>query len=30
MKKLGLALAALVALNVSAFAGVITIHDSNF
>ncbi len=29
MKKLGLALAALVALNVSAFAGVITIHDSN-
>lgn len=29
MKKLGLALAVLVALNVSAFAGVITIHDSN-
>ncbi|BEJ66991.1 hypothetical protein B10204_16420 [Campylobacter jejuni] len=30
MKKLGLVLAALVALNVSAFAGVIiTIHDSN-
>ncbi|EOF7348756.1 TPA: hypothetical protein R4443_000751 [Campylobacter jejuni] len=29
MKKLGLALVALVALNVSAFAGVITIHDSN-
>ncbi len=29
MKKLDLALAALVALNVSAFAGVITIHDSN-
>ncbi len=29
MKKLGLALAALVVLNVSAFAGVITIHDSN-
>lgn len=29
MKKLGLALAALVALNVSAFAGVIIIHDSN-
>ncbi|EAJ7835639.1 TPA: hypothetical protein ACJEZV_000789 [Campylobacter jejuni] len=29
MKKLGLALAVLVALNVSVFAGVITIHDSN-
>ncbi|OEW31184.1 hypothetical protein AJ878_05025 [Campylobacter jejuni] len=29
MKKLGLVLAVLVALNVSAFAGVITIHDSN-
>ncbi|HEF7995182.1 TPA: hypothetical protein ACHD73_000662 [Campylobacter jejuni] len=29
MKKLGLALVALVALNMSAFAGVITIHDSN-
>ncbi|ECO5693096.1 hypothetical protein ACMG21_000172 [Campylobacter jejuni] len=29
MKKLGLVLAALVALNVSAFAWVITIHDSN-
>lgn len=29
MQKLGLALAALVALSVSAFAGVIAIHDSN-
>ncbi|HEB9432486.1 TPA: hypothetical protein RZK50_001672 [Campylobacter coli] len=29
MKKLALVLAALVALNVSAFAGVITIHNSN-